>query len=224
MQQQLQAESGPASGQFLVFLEECVELEHFMNVMWDYTFIHLFDADSLGERLQNAMKSIFQLTTQRDSRASLAVADINNELAWQGKNANKAMTTIAFVSLLFLPGTFVASFFSAPIFNFQIPADQNQVIVPLPFWVFWVISVLLTLTLILGWITYLRRSKRIGLRERDIERQQLGDRIRTRRVGGPVAMLLEGRSPTEMEMKRRPTGEYLEKLGTRRTDTGGDYG
>ncbi len=76
-----------------------------MNVMWDYTFIHLFDADSLSERLHNAMSAVFQLTTQRDPRASLAVADTNTKLAWQGKNTNKAMRTIAFVSLLFLPGT-----------------------------------------------------------------------------------------------------------------------
>jgi len=27
------------------------------------------------------MSSVFQLTTQRDSRASLAIADINNDLA-----------------------------------------------------------------------------------------------------------------------------------------------
>jgi Mg2+ and Co2+ transporter CorA len=204
----------PLSPRFQWSLRECDELDHFMNVMWDYTFIHLFDADSLGERLQNAMSSVFQLTTQRDSRASLAVADINNELAWQGKNTNKAMTTIAFVSLLFLPGTFVASFFDAPIFNFNMPTDENQVIVPLPFWAFWSVSVVLTLTLVVGWISYLRRSKRIGLRERDLERQQLGERIRTRRVGGPVAMLLEERTPTivyDVESKKRPSWNCIEK-------------
>lgn len=64
-------------------LRECDELQIYTDVMWDYLFIHLFDADSLGERLQNAMGSVFQLTTQRDSRASLAIADINNELARQ---------------------------------------------------------------------------------------------------------------------------------------------
>ncbi|OAP56148.1 hypothetical protein AYL99_09327 [Fonsecaea erecta] len=193
---------------------ECEELDHFMNVMWDYTFIHLFDADSLGERLHNAMASVFQLTTQRDSRASLAVADINNELAWQGKNTNKAMRTIAFVSLLFLPGTFVASFFDTPIFNFAIPANHKQVIVPLPFAIYWTVSIVLTLGLVLAWVSYLRRSKEMDLREREVERKQFHERIRRRMPGGPAAMLLEGRNVSENGYKafqRRSTWEILMK-------------
>ncbi|KIY02168.1 uncharacterized protein Z520_02306 [Fonsecaea multimorphosa CBS 102226] len=190
---------------------ECQELDHFMNVMWDYTFIHLFDADSLGERLHNAMAAVFQLTTQRDSRASLAVADINNELAWQGKNTNKAMRTIAFVSLLFLPGTFVASFFDTPIFNFAMPPNHNQIIVPLPFAIYWTVSIVLTLGLVMAWISYLRRSKEMDLLEREIERKQFHERIRRRQPGGPAAMLLEGRnvSETNKAFERRSTWEFL---------------
>ena len=194
----------PSTPKFSSSLRECEELDHFMNVMWDYTFIHLFDADSLGERLQNAMASVFQLTTQRDSRASLAVADINNELAWQGKNTNKAMRTIAFVSLLFLPGTFVASFFDTPIFNFQMPSNRNQTIVPLPFWIFWIVSISLTLSLVVGWISYLRRSRLVDLRERDMEKQQLSERIRERQVGGPVAMLMGDRLPPSNNSHKIP--------------------
>ncbi|KAJ9616779.1 hypothetical protein H2200_000498 [Cladophialophora chaetospira] len=194
----------PSSATFHASMRECNELDHFMNVMWDYTFIHLVDADSLGERLHNAMASVSQLTTQRDARASLAVAHTNNELAWQGKSTNKAMRTIAFVSLLFLPGTFVASFFDAPIFNFPMPQDQQQVIVPLPFWIFWFVSVMLTLALILGWMGYLRRSKRIDLRERDVERQQLGERIRKRQGGGPSAILLDERVSTGLDNATTP--------------------
>lgn len=205
-----------SSPKFQSHARECEELDHFMNVMWDYTFIHLFDADSLGERLANAMSAVFQLTTQRDSRASLAVAGINNELAWQGKNTNKAMRTIAFVSLLFLPGTFVASFFDTPIFNFQMPSDHNQVVVTEPFWIFWSVSIVLTVALVLGWMSYLRRSKRIDLRERDLERQQLTDRIRKRQAGAPVAVLLEGRAPmsnvnSEMEMSKGSTWYFRKR-------------
>lgn len=165
-------------------LRECDELDSFMNVMWDYTFIHLFDADSLGERLQNAMSSVFQLTTQRDSRASLAIADINNELAWQGKTTNTSMMTIAFVSLLFLPGTFVASFFDTPIFNFAVPTDQGQVVVPQPFWIYWTVSGALTLGLALGWLSYLRHKRDMDIRERESERRRFRDRIRRRRGDG----------------------------------------
>ncbi|KAH0847350.1 hypothetical protein AYO21_03739 [Fonsecaea monophora] len=212
----------PTGPNFHSAWRECEELDHFMNVMWDYTFIHLFDADSLGERLHNAMASVFQLTTQRDSRASLAVADINNELAWQGKNTNKAMRTIAFVSLLFLPGTFVASFFDTPIFNFAVPPNHQQIIVPLPFAIYWTVSIVLTLGLVLVWISYLRRSKEMDRREREIERQQFHERIRRRQPGGPAAMLLEGRTVSNTSYKpfeRRSAWELLTRYRTRDDQT-----
>lgn len=184
----------PTSPNFQSSIHECNELDSFMNVMWDYTFIHLFDADSLGERLQNAMSSVFQLTAQRDSRASLAIADINNDLAWQGKTTNRSMMTIAFVSLLFLPGTFVASFFDTPIFNFSTPSDHRQVVVPLPFWIYWTVSGVLTIGLWIGYLGYLRRTKEMDSRERESERRQFREKIRRRRgEGGVAAVLFEGR-------------------------------
>ncbi|KIX07247.1 uncharacterized protein Z518_01900 [Rhinocladiella mackenziei CBS 650.93] len=188
--------SGGGTGRgYEAALRECDELDAFMDVMWDYTFVHLFDADSLGERLANAMSAVFQLTTQRDSRASLAIADINNELAWQGKTTNTSMQTIAFVSLLFLPGTFVASFFDTPIFNFPTPQNGRQVVVPQPFWIYWTVSGVLTLALGVGWMSYLRRRREMDLREREGERRQFRERIRRRTHGEAAAVVLEGRDP-----------------------------
>lgn len=175
-------------------LYECDELQSFMDVMWDYTFVHLFDADSLGERLQNAMSSVFQLTTQRDSRASLAIADINNELAWQGRNTNRAMMTIAFLSLLFLPPTFVASFFQTPIFNFPVPTDGRRVVVTEPFWIYWTVSGVLTLGLGLGWMRYLRQKREMDMQEREGERRRFRERLRVRQdvVAEAATVILEG--------------------------------
>ncbi len=194
--------SASSSPHFEALLRECDELQLYMDVMWDYTFVHLMDADSLGERLQNAMNSVFQLTTQRDSRASLAIADINNELAWQGRNNNTAMMTIAFISLLFLPGTFVASFFQTPIFNFpdpEPPTDANntnrQIIVAQPFWIYWTVSGVLTLGLGLGWMSYLRRRREMDRKEREFERTQFRDRIRRRKDGGAASFVLDRGPP-----------------------------
>ncbi|KAK5452054.1 hypothetical protein LTS15_007777 [Exophiala xenobiotica] len=204
-----------STANFEVLLRECDELQFYMDVMWDYTFVHLTDADSLGERLQNAMNSVFQLTTQRDSRASLAIADINNELAWQGRNNNTAMMTIAFISLLFLPGTFVASFFQTPIFNFPDPntdpstdannynsssssssSSRGPIIVAQPFWIYWTVSGVLTLGLGLGWMSYLRRRREMDRKEREFERRQFRDRIRRRKDGGAASFVLERGPPS----------------------------
>jgi hypothetical protein len=203
--------SSSTASNFEALLRECDELQLYMDVMWDYTFVHLTDADSLGERLQNAMNSVFQLTTQRDSRASLAIADINNELAWQGRNNNTAMMTIAFISLLFLPGTFVASFFQTPIFNFPDPnntdpstnannyssssSSRGPIIVAQPFWIYWTVSGVLTLGLGLGWMSYLRRRREMDRKEREFERRQFRDRIRRRKDGGAASFVLERGPP-----------------------------
>ncbi|KAK5047708.1 hypothetical protein LTR84_006373 [Exophiala bonariae] len=191
-------------------LRECEELDAFMDVMWDYTFVHLFDADSLSERLHNAMTSVFQLTTQRDSRASLAIADFNNELARQGKNTNTSMMTIAFVSLLFLPGTFVASFFDTPIFNFPIPSSPDKtspqpIVVTQPFWIYWTISGMLTLILGVGWMSYLRRRKALDMREREGERIRFRETIGRKNKNGLPQFFDSSPTSTVSDPKSFPT-------------------
>ena len=69
--------------------QECAELEVMLDRMDDFTKVYLHDADTLAERLGQQMSSMRDLVKQRDSRISLAIADINNELAWQGKNTNR---------------------------------------------------------------------------------------------------------------------------------------
>ncbi|KAK5412636.1 hypothetical protein LTR06_005606 [Exophiala xenobiotica] len=127
-----------------------------LDVMSDYTVVHLYDADSVIERLQTVLSSICRATTYSDSRATLAIADINNEIAWQARRSNSAMRTIAFVTMLYLPGTFVASFFSSGIFHFSASSDPHQTVVSQPFAIFWALTA--TLTLLTGgtWLAYLR--------------------------------------------------------------------
>ncbi|KKY14586.1 hypothetical protein UCRPC4_g06715 [Phaeomoniella chlamydospora] len=160
--------------------QECSQLQDMMDVIWDYTHVHLFDADTLAQRLANQMQSIFQLTNQRDSRANLAIADFNNELAWQAHGANSSMRTIAFVSLLFLPGTFVASFFDTPMFNW-VPSE-GKVLVAEPFWIYWTVSGLLTLILCAGWAQYLQSKRKWDRRHRWAASERFKDRIRRRRT------------------------------------------
>lgn len=113
------------------------------------------------------------------------------------------MMSIAFVSLLFLPGTFVASFFQTPMFNFPDPENEAQVIVPQPFWIYWTVSGVLTLVLGLGWMSYLRRRRTVDLLEREVERRQLSERIRRRRDGGPVSFFMERARTMDERVARR---------------------
>ena len=162
--------------------KECHELDTMLDRMDDFNKIYLHDADTLADRLSQQMSSMSHLITQRDSRISLAIADINNELAWQGRNTNSAMMAIAVASFIFLPGTFIASVFDTPIFNWR-PPDESTIVTK-PFWIFWVTSGITTALFCVCWYGYLRKkyaSEKIRRKEakEDFRRRVLSLRIPT---------------------------------------------
>lgn len=61
-----------------------------------------------------------------------------------------SMKTLALVTMLFLPGTSVASIFSMPLFHWN-TGDNNGQILDDKFWVFWVLTVPLTLLTFSVW-------------------------------------------------------------------------
>jgi len=136
--------------------KECQVLDTMLDRMDDFNKIYLHDADTLADRLSQLTSSMSHLITQRDSRISLAIADINNELAWQGRNMNSNMMAIAVASFIFLPGTFIASVFDTPIFYW--PASNDSTVVTEPFWIFWMTSGITTALLCFGWYVYVRKK------------------------------------------------------------------
>lgn len=134
--------------------QECLELNMVLDRLNDFNKVYTHDTDTLYDRLRQQMSAMSHLVTQRDSRIGLAVADINNELAWQGKKMNHAMMAIAVASFVFLPATFIASVFDTPILNF---GPGSQTIVTRPFWIFWVACALTTGLLCLFWTLWIRK-------------------------------------------------------------------
>ena len=172
--------------------KECHELDTMLDRMEDFNKIYSHDADTLSERLSQQMASMSHLVTQRDSRISLAIADINNELAWQGRNTNSAMMAIAVASFIFLPGTFIASVFDTPIFNWPPPNDST--IVTQPFWIFWLASGITTLLLCCCWTLYIRKKGDSEKIRREEAKQKFRQKIlrvptltkRTQRTGPEI--------------------------------------
>lgn len=68
------------------------------------------------------------------------------------------MRIIAWVTLLFLPGTFTATFFSSTFFDF-LPDDNNPQIVSWWVWLYCLVTVLITGLVLLGWYHFSRRSR-----------------------------------------------------------------
>jgi Mg2+ and Co2+ transporter CorA len=150
-------------------MQRCTELDNMLQVIAEYTTIHLFDAESLSERLTNQMTSIFQLTAQKDSRTNLAIAEDGRTLAVESQRDNSSMKTIAVVSLVFLPPTFVASAFAMPLFDWN--AATIETILSQRFWMFWAVSAPLTVIICMIWgLWYQRKQKH--LKERNLAAQE----------------------------------------------------
>lgn len=152
------------------------ELDKMFDILQDLNRIYQFDADYLTDRLYQQMDCISHLVNQRNSRISLAIADINNEMAWQAKTSSHQMT-LAAASLIFLPATFIASLFDTPIFNWQPKSDE--VIVREPFIIYWCTCAATTLFLASCWFVYLKWRKPSEEAERQSTRKEFRKKILT---------------------------------------------
>lgn len=156
--------------------QECDELDTMLDRMDDFDKVYLHDAETLSERLSQQMASMSHLISQRHSRINMAIGDVNNELAWQGKNTNHAMMAIAVASFVFLPATFIAGVFDTPIFSWG-PPEDGRTINTEPFWIFWVACASTTALLCLCWMMYLRWWRALEKEKRLDARKEFRQRI-----------------------------------------------
>ncbi|KAH8655074.1 hypothetical protein BGZ60DRAFT_385929 [Tricladium varicosporioides] len=113
---------------------------------------------NIQTRLQAQQQVLFNLIAQADTKINIGLAQDSREIAAASKQDSSAMKIIAMLTTLFLPGTFIATFFAMPLFNWQelsIYHVTNQ-----HFWVYWVVAgplTLVTMILVISW-AYWHRS------------------------------------------------------------------
>lgn len=104
---------------------------------------------SLHSRIQNTIALSFNLVAQADSHSLRA--------------ESSSMHTIAFTTLIFLPISTVATIFGSQFFSFNPPATKNptagrpaaaELVLNNEFWLFWVITVPLTLIVLGVWLGF----------------------------------------------------------------------
>ncbi|TKA61518.1 hypothetical protein B0A49_08339 [Cryomyces minteri] len=101
-----------------------------------------------------AWEDSFNLVNQQDSRTM--------------QQDSGSMKTIAAMTLIFLPGTLIASLFSSNFFNFSVGSDgQSEVRLSSYFWVFWIVAVPLTVLTVVLWRLY-QFSTREKLKNRPV--------------------------------------------------------
>lgn len=96
---------------------------------------------SLDKRIANIISLSFNLVAQRDSQIM--------------RQDSSAMKAIAVLTLIFLPLTGIASLFSTPFFD----VEGRHLFVSASIWIFWVVTVCLTVSIVAFWLWWYRSIK-----------------------------------------------------------------
>ncbi|KAK2770759.1 hypothetical protein CKAH01_04266 [Colletotrichum kahawae] len=117
----------------------------------------LFFEDMLGSlkersasnkaRLFNEIALAFNMVAQSDARASVNIGRA-------AQQDSEAMKTVAFLTLLFLPATFVSAVFSTTFFEFD--SGSGEWLMSDKFWVYWVVAIPVTIVTALMWYHWQR--------------------------------------------------------------------
>lgn len=124
---------------------------------------------------------------------NLTIARSSKTIAVSSKRDSSAMKSLALLTMVFLPGTAVAvrvynlvvavtdieqSFFAMPFFNETVDVTGNAFLETRPqFWIYWVVIIPLTLSVLGLWIIWLRITARRHKKEDEeaLEPNKKGD-------------------------------------------------
>ncbi|KAF7959731.1 hypothetical protein EAE96_001341 [Botrytis aclada] len=130
-------------------------------------------ANTTLKRLENERSLSTIVLAQRDSKLQYDMGKLQYEMALASKRDSSAMKTIAILGILFLPGTFVASILSTTFFDFQNESGLRAAVSP-SFWIYWAITVPVTLIILVFWYLWERKRDERFIRERN-EREETED-------------------------------------------------
>lgn len=100
------------------------------------------------KRLQNEMQRGYNRAAQETADLAQVTADLAQENADLARLDSAAMKKIAYVTLIFLPPTFICALFSMSFFNFSLDSGWS---VAKEFWIYWASAIPTTLVIIYLW-------------------------------------------------------------------------
>ncbi|KAL7820183.1 hypothetical protein V8C44DRAFT_346877 [Trichoderma aethiopicum] len=104
--------------------------------------------NGIKERMESQQTVLFNLIAQSDNLINVGLAKDSKEMAVASKQDSSAMKIIALLTTFFLPGTFIATFFAMPLFDWSAPTLSR--VTNRHFWVYWAVTGPLTLTTMAG--------------------------------------------------------------------------
>ncbi|OLN86525.1 hypothetical protein CCHL11_10282 [Colletotrichum chlorophyti] len=121
-----------------------------------------------GKAIADGATQLYNLLNQRESKIQFQMAGEQRRLAHASKRDSTAMKTISLLGAVFLPGTFLASVFSMTFFDFGRDADP---VISKELWVYFAITVPLTVVIVVGWIVYdKQREGKFAVEDADLEK------------------------------------------------------
>jgi hypothetical protein len=130
----------------------------------------LLESQAWQHKSTIVMQTLLSLVTQRDQSVSIEIARDSRILAQKATRDSTSMKAIAAVTMCFLPGTFVASLFAMPMFDWDAGVARS---VNKHFWIYWAVTLPLTAVVFgmwLGWTE--RRALRRWIRGRRKEAEE----------------------------------------------------
>ncbi|KAH0543157.1 hypothetical protein FGG08_002502 [Glutinoglossum americanum] len=110
----------------------------------------------LQQSIDISIAVISNLMTQNNTKWNRRVAEAT-------RRDSSAMKVIALLGLLFLPGTFMSALFAMPLFNWDNwpnPSTTRGSVMKAGFWVYWAITIPITVSLILCFSIYVKHQER----------------------------------------------------------------
>ncbi|KAH8586663.1 hypothetical protein B0O99DRAFT_695296 [Bisporella sp. PMI_857] len=108
---------------------------------------------SFSDRTKLIMNFVFSAANSRNAVTNLSIAGLTKDIAQDTAQDNSSMITIATMTMLFLPGTFVSALFSMVFFNSGTQFDKSWM------WLYFAITVPLT-GIVFGFYMYWVSKKR----------------------------------------------------------------
>lgn len=115
-----------------------------------------FDLESIPRRIKSARATIASLIQQQNEATNLEIAEATRRMTELALRDNASMKTIAIMTMIFLPGTAVASFFSINMFNWE--SGDGGGLASHWVWIYFVVTVPLTGFVVLAWWFWSRQA------------------------------------------------------------------
>ncbi|KAF7506031.1 hypothetical protein GJ744_012278 [Endocarpon pusillum] len=141
--------------------------------MLQNTFTQLkLDRENMNTRLQTLATTLHNRIAQEDNSLSYSQAADMRRIAAASRRDSSAMKTIALLTSVFLPGTFVAAIFGMNLFEFS--SQERTLVVSKSFWLYWAITVPLTLFVMVILIIWFHWSQKMEDQRKDEEEAPFG--------------------------------------------------